>query len=153
MPPLPAIIPANLHNTLSAIRSSIFLTTHNPTNARLGNKYLKKPLIGKKLVDYYPKPLPKVSTLNKEHKNWLATMERSFLKKGGDPRALAEWKAMSVAPGYQAVGQSLKAWGSEGPFWDGENDRRLRKIARLKRIGKGAPKKGMGKQAQMGKKR
>ncbi|OBA28937.1 mitochondrial ribosomal protein of the small subunit [Hanseniaspora valbyensis NRRL Y-1626] len=38
---------------LNKLRSEIFNTVYNPTNARTGSKYLKKALKGERLRDYY----------------------------------------------------------------------------------------------------
>jgi hypothetical protein len=54
---------ASVHKTVSAIRSQVFNTIHNPTNARTGAKYLRRPLRGAAVVKYYP-TLPKLATLN-----------------------------------------------------------------------------------------
>lgn len=65
---------ASIHQTVSAIRSQIFNTIHNPTNARTGAKYLRRPLRGAAVTKYYPK-LPKLATLNAQlggnkYANW-----------------------------------------------------------------------------------
>lgn len=46
--------------------STIFQTSYNPSNARTGAKYLRAPLRGPAMLQYYPPLMPKISTLNKE---------------------------------------------------------------------------------------
>lgn len=59
-------VPANLAETLSKVRSDIFLTLHNPTGARLGTKYLRKQLKGPAIARYYPHSiLPRFKNINK----------------------------------------------------------------------------------------
>ena len=47
--------------------SKIFETVYNPTNARTGAKYLKKALVGPKIVDYYGEiqGMPRIAQLAK----------------------------------------------------------------------------------------
>jgi small subunit ribosomal protein S33 len=47
-PARPAVV------ALQALQSSIFQTTHNPQNLRLGTKYLRRALRGPAVVAYYP---------------------------------------------------------------------------------------------------
>lgn len=75
---------ASIHNTVSALRSQIFNTIHNPTNARTGAKYLRRPLRGAAVVRYYPK-LPKLATLNAQigsnkYANWSGLASGSLKK-------------------------------------------------------------------------
>ena len=58
------IIPGTVHNLLNSVRSPIFLTNYNPTNARLGNKYIRRALVGPAMNKYYSKPDHRLKKLN-----------------------------------------------------------------------------------------
>ena len=51
-----AVAPARLA-ALQRLRCQIFQTSYNPTSVRTGAKYLRAPLRGPAMVEYYPKPL------------------------------------------------------------------------------------------------
>lgn len=55
-------VPSQSLAALQALRSKIFGTTYNPTNARTGAKYLKKALVGGPMLNYYP-PQVKLSSI------------------------------------------------------------------------------------------
>lgn len=65
---------SSLHHLLSSLRSPIFNTSHNPTNARTGAKYLKRRLKGPSAINYYPTPinLKKMNSKNpfNRYANW-----------------------------------------------------------------------------------
>jgi hypothetical protein len=159
---------ASIHNTVSAIRSQIFNTIHNPTNARTGAKYLRKPLRGSAIVKYYPK-LPKLATLNSslpnnKYANWgLASgsssrsspkaIESSESPEGAEVEASTEKEEV----GGRSVARQLmtseeitgldysEAERREGAGWLLDEKERVRLMETTLRhaIGKGPPKKGM----------
>jgi hypothetical protein len=148
MPPTPPTIPANLREVLSLVRSSVFMSTHNPSGSRLGTKYLTKPLRGPAILSYYPVAPPKVSTMNKRFAAEQARLEKNYLegkgphKQKGDIALVNQWKSEGqVAPGYTAVGNLPEALDVDEPFWDQREDDRLRRVEARKRLGKGPPKK------------
>jgi hypothetical protein len=160
---------ASIHNTVSAIRSQIFNTIHNPTNARTGAKYLRKPLRGAAIVKYYPK-LPKLATLNSslpnnKYANWsLAFGSGSRTKVDAIESAETpegEVQAEKVDKESEGTGRSvarqlrtseeihgldyLEAERREGAGWLMNEKERVRLMETTMRhaIGKGPPKKGM----------
>jgi small subunit ribosomal protein S33 len=143
MPPAPPTIPANIHQVLSSIRSSVFLNVHNPTGARLGTKYLRKGLAGPALLNYYSKPVPKPAALDRQFNHHVRQSEAAFLKSGGDVREIERWKREGqVAPGYIAAPNLPQAQNAKGIFWDEREDARLRFVERRQRLGKGTTPKG-----------
>ena len=156
MPPLPTPIPANLSTTLSSLRAPIFQTIHNPTNARLGNKYLKKALVGPSMLRYYPTPLPPLRKLNaltpsSPYANWQGRPTREIdeelgrlvtLKDGS--RVGRKWvsKTLSTEEWLPEGFTAPKMDGQSGWLVDKREERRLQKVEKKKRLGKGAPKKG-----------
>lgn len=143
MPPVPPTIPTTLQSTLSAIRSNVFLSTHNPTGARLGLKYLRRNITGPDMLKWYPKPVPKPSALDGIANSAIRRKEEAYLRAGGERQALDTWKAEGqIAAGYGAVPKLPQAILHDGAFWSLREDRRLRYVDRRKRIGKGTPKKG-----------
>jgi small subunit ribosomal protein S33 len=136
MPVHPPTLPPNLHNLLSSLRAPIFLTNHNPTCARLGTKYLKKPLMGPRLMEYYPKPLPSFRSLNVKFAN--LTGQPEYTSKSWAYPSLP--KDQIVPEGWIEAERKKEAKG--GMFFDAREHRRMEKVERRKRIGKGAPRKG-----------
>ncbi|TDL18493.1 hypothetical protein BD410DRAFT_793197 [Rickenella mellea] len=64
-------IPRSYVRALTRIRCSIFQTTFNPSSQRTGAKYLRAPLRGPAMVQYYPKPEAfSVTKLNKIYPGW-----------------------------------------------------------------------------------
>jgi len=162
---------ASVHNTVSAIRSQIFNTIHNPTNARTGAKYLRKPLRGSAIVKYYPK-LPKLATLNSslpnnKYANWglaSGSSSRSSVKAiesaetpEGVEGAEVEASTEKDYVGGRSVARQLRtseeitgldyseAERREGAGWLLDEKERVRLMETTMRhaIGKGPPKKGM----------
>jgi hypothetical protein len=159
---------ASIHNTVSAIRSQIFNTIHNPTNARTGAKYLRKPLRGSAIVKYYPK-LPKLATLNSslpnnKYANWglasgsssrssVKAVESTETPEGAEVEASTEKEEV----GGRSVARQLRtseevtgldyseAERREGAGWLLDEKERVRLMETTLRhaIGKGPPKKGM----------
>lgn len=142
-PACPPSIPANLHQTLSLVRSQVFQTVYNPTGARIGTKYLRNALKGPRITTYYLEPTPapkKFNTLLKEREKRL---EEKWLSRGGDKREAERWRLEEqIAPGYAEVMNKPEAWGVEGPMWDPREEYRKSKIEFRKSIGKGRPAKG-----------
>lgn len=163
-----SLIMASIHNTVSAIRSQIFNTIHNPTNARTGAKYLRKPLRGSAIVKYYPK-LPKLATLNSslpnnKYANWgLASgssskpsakvIESTETPEGAEVEASVEKEeaggrsvARQLRTSEEITGLDyLEAERREGAGWLLDEKERVRLMETTLRhaIGKGPPKKGM----------
>ncbi|WFD42178.1 mitochondral 37S ribosomal protein S27 [Malassezia psittaci] len=88
--------PAKSLATLHVLRSKIFETTHNPTNARNGGKYLRKSLVGPAMLRYYP-PQLNLKTLREavpaigplmlpEEKQRLQDVERKKMLGKGPPK-------------------------------------------------------------------
>lgn len=156
-PPLP---PQSLHNLLTSLRSPIFLSSHNPTSARLGTKYLSKPLAGPSITKYYPTQLP-LKALNAQvpwnkYANWQGLPIAQLVARDGKSKSVSgqmkekwiekdrEWIAKPVIGRENTeVGfKGVKRVEGAGWLWDKEEDRRLKKVIRRRRIGKGKPKKG-----------
>ncbi|WVQ78987.1 hypothetical protein IAT38_001079 [Cryptococcus sp. DSM 104549] len=127
-----------LHSLLSSLRAPIFQTLHNPTNARMGTKYLRRRLIGPAVASYYPqmvtrnppnRVLNRASPSNPFHRTEeIKAFERQFEPVG--------WKeARRSAP--------------TGFLKDPVEEKRVRKVEARRRLGKGPPKKGQGKRSQM----
>ena len=163
---------ASIHNTVSAIRSQIFNTIHNPTNARTGAKYLRKPLRGSAIVKYYPK-LPKLATLNSQlpnnkYANWTGTVAGSSSRKAVEAststststdgeKAASEESSSEVESGGRSVARQLRTSEEihgldyseverrEGAGWlmDDKERVRLMETTLRHKLGKGPPKKGM----------
>jgi len=163
---------ASIHNTVSAIRSQIFNTIHNPTNARTGAKYLRKPLRGSAIVKYYPK-LPKLATLNSQlpnnkYANWTGTVAGSSSRKVVEAststststdgeKAASEESSSEVESGGRSVARQLRTSEEihgldfseverrEGAGWlmDDKERVRLMETTLRHKLGKGPPKKGM----------
>lgn len=162
---------ASIHNTVSAIRSQIFNTIHNPTNARTGAKYLRKPLRGSATVKYYPK-LPKLATLNSQlpnnkYANWTGTVAGSSSRKAVEASTLtsiseegekaSEEKTEVENESGRSVARQLRTSEEihgldyseverrEGAGWlmDDKERVRLMETTLRHKLGKGPPKKGM----------
>lgn len=97
------------------------------------------------MLSYYPKPMPKPSTMNRVTTNMLESAEKAYIKSGGN-RARSEilqWKQHGqIAPGYTPVAKLPQAALSEGVFWDADEDARVKNVQKKARLGKGTPKKG-----------
>jgi hypothetical protein len=159
---------ASIHNTVSAIRSQIFNTIHNPTNARTGAKYLRKPLRGSAIVKYYPK-LPKLATLNSrlpnnKYANWTGTVAGSSSRQqieaststSAEGEKVASEENVEVGNGGRSVARQLRtseeihgldyseAERREGAGWlmDDKERVRLMETTLRHKLGKGPPKKG-----------
>jgi hypothetical protein len=163
--PLPKM--ASIHNTVSAIRSQIFNTIHNPTSARTGAKYLRKPLRGAAITKYYPK-LPKLATLNSQlhnnkYANWslagpsneaitspaAATETATGAEVEVEAEAEAGSSGRSVArqlrTGEEITGlEYTEVERREGAGWLQDEKERVRLMESNLRhkLGKGPPKKG-----------
>ena len=159
---------ASIHNTVSAIRSQIFNTIHNPTNARTGAKYLRKPLRGSAVVKYYPK-LPKLATLNSslpnnKYANWgISAGSSSRLRTKAIESEIPEGEVQAAEVEKESEGSVrsvarqlrtseeihgldyLEAERREGAGWVMDDKERVRLMETTQRhaIGKGPPKKGM----------
>lgn len=149
-------MPPNLHNLLSSLRSPIFNTISNPTSARMGTKYLRRRLRGPTVASYYPQltnPFPKLSLLNKNiPENPFAGWDGSKLpsviktKKGKVLYENIEWqnegamlrKDEVVERGFEEVARRKGLGWLEDPI----EQKRIVRVARKKRFGKGPPKKG-----------
>jgi hypothetical protein len=159
---------ASIHNTVSAIRSQIFNTIHNPTNARTGAKYLRKPLRGSAIVKYYPK-LPKLATLNSrlpnnKYANWTGTVAGSSSRQqieaststSAEGEKVASEDNVEASSGSRSVARQLRtseeihgldfseAERREGAGWlmDEKERVRLMETTLRHKLGKGPPKKG-----------
>lgn len=161
---------ASIHSTVSALRSQIFNTIHNPTNARTGAKYLRRPLRGAAITKYYPK-LPKLATLNaqigsNEYANWSGLASGSMGEKkqvagaseaGADATSSTSGKDTEAASGSGSVvsrplGTMEEMFGAgfsevdrrPGAGWVQDDKERVRKMETELRhkLGKGPPKKG-----------
>ncbi|ODO01486.1 hypothetical protein I350_06306 [Cryptococcus amylolentus CBS 6273] len=157
----------NLHNLLSSLRSPIFQTISNPTSARMGTKYLRKRLRGPSVASYYPQltnPYPKLSLLNKNipsnpFAGWDGNPLPSAIKnrKGKVLLDNIQWKNAGsmlraselVDNGFAEVERRKGTGWLENPV----EQRRVARVARRRRLGKGPPKKGQGKRSQMKKKK
>ena len=144
MPPAcPPSIPANLHQTLSLVRSQVFQTVYNPTGARIGTKYIRKALKGPRITNYYLEPTPSPKKFNTLLKETEKRLEEKWVSRGGDKREAERWRLdEQIAPGYVEVMNKPEAWGVEGPMWDPREEYRKSKIEFRKSIGKGRPAKG-----------
>ncbi|EAL19778.1 hypothetical protein CNBG0710 [Cryptococcus deneoformans B-3501A] len=160
-------MPPNLHNLLSSLRSPIFNTISNPTWARMGTKYLRRRLRGPTVASYYPQltnPFPKLSLLNKNipenpFAGWDGRKLPSVIKtkKGKVLYENIEWqnegamlrKDEVVERGFEEVARRKGLGWLEDPI----EQRRIVRVARKKRFGKGPPKKGQGRRSQMKKKK
>lgn len=138
------IIMASIHSTISALRSRIFDTIHNPTNARTGAKYLRRPLRGAAITKYYPK-LPNLARLNAQiasnrYANWAGVTASSLEKKEG-----AVIAARQLGTQEEMVGAGLtEVERRQGAGWlEDERERVRRTEVELRhKLGKGPPKKG-----------
>ncbi|KAK8849732.1 hypothetical protein IAR55_005067 [Kwoniella newhampshirensis] len=156
----------NLHNLLSSLRSPIFQTLSNPTSSRMGTKYLRRRLRGPSIATYYPQltnPFPKLSLLNRNlpsnpFAGWdgqrLPTEVRN--RRGKVVLDNITWKGEgSMLRSNELVDDGLKeVERKRGLGWleDGVEQRRLIRVGRRRRFGKGPPKKGQGRRSQMKKK-
>ena len=157
---------ASIHNTVSALRSQIFNTIHNPTNARTGAKYLRRPLRGAAVVNYYPK-LPKLATLNAQiasnkYANWSGLASGSLKKQkqveGATEAATTNKESSTEATSTSGsvvsrpLGTMEEMYGAgfseverrPGAGWVEDEKERVRRMeTELKhKLGKGPPKKG-----------
>lgn len=161
---------ASIHNTVSALRSQIFSTIHNPTNARTGAKYLRRPLRGAAVTRYYPK-LPKLATLNAQigsnkYANWsgLASgsmKEQKQVEGAADAAAATSTSTATTEAGSgsgsgnvvsRPLGTMEEMYGAgfseverrPGAGWVQDEKERVRKMeTELKhKLGKGPPTKG-----------
>lgn len=87
---------SKIPTVLSELRSGIFGTAHNPSNARTGAKYLRRRLKGPSAVAYYPKTL-RLATINAE------TPWNRFANWEGDSNST--FKARVLASNAASAGQ------------------------------------------------
>jgi hypothetical protein len=163
---------ASIHKTVSAIRSQVFNTIHNPTNARTGAKYLRRPLRGAAVTKYYPK-LPKLATLNSQlpnnvYANWAGVTAGSSstpsssttpaIEGEGEGGATTEAEAESSTSASSSTSMARQLKTHEEMFGQGfseverrlgagwvQDDKERIRLAETQlrhKIGKGPPKKG-----------
>ncbi|KAK0525749.1 mitochondral 37S ribosomal protein S27 [Tilletia horrida] len=109
---------------LRDLRTTLFEQTHNPLRARTGAKFLRAPLVGPRITQYYP---PQLS---------LGEVRRFLL----DPARLQELDEQDRVGAYMVSRRMVLS-----PY----EVQRLEDVARRKALGKGPPKKGEGRRAAM----
>lgn len=138
---------SGIHNAISAIRSQVFNTIHNPTNARTGAKYLRRPLRGPAMTKYYPK-LPNLARLNAQiasnkYANWAGASSGSL---GEGSKASGRVAARQLGTVEEFVGSAgmEEVERRPGAGWlQDERERVRRTEVEIKHaLGKGPPKKG-----------
>ncbi|KAL7422484.1 hypothetical protein Q5752_003132 [Cryptotrichosporon argae] len=152
--------PPNLASLLTSLRAPIFNTLPALTNARTGTKYLRRRLRGPSVLAYLPRA-PALTALNasvpwNKYAGWrgdAANSEaRGMLPAGQvveDGFVEVERRARAGPPGTNKKGAERELAG----WVDSEAEKvRFDDVARKRRIGKGPPKKGQGRRAQMKKK-
>ncbi|RXK37966.1 hypothetical protein M231_04752 [Tremella mesenterica] len=173
--PTPLPSPSQLSSLLSSIRAPIFNTIHNPTNSRLGNKYLRRALRGPTMVEYSGQAMPSLKTLNSEGKQspyagwrvgWVGkkvmeienvqnpesekNMKNDNVKDVEDEKSIEEseeGKGKKIL--HPPPGEVKRESWSNGWLGDLDEHWRLEKVDYMKSRKKGPPKKGQGKRSQM----
>ena len=148
MPFNPPVIPRSLPSLLSSLRAPIFQTQHNPTNLRLGTKYLRGRLRSPSMINYYP-TVPNLRRLNKQnpfnkYANWQGLKPERLLAETPERWRGKPWAAKMLM-GTEVVEngfEEMERVQGAGWLWDEKEDARVKKVARRRRIGKGPPKKG-----------
>ncbi|ORY34703.1 hypothetical protein BCR39DRAFT_514053 [Naematelia encephala] len=154
----PPSTPQALHNLLSSLRAPIFNTHHNPTNARLGTKHLRRPLRSLARLDWYPAPL------NYRRLNGLTPFNNYFAKipglssiqgKGWGNEPVDRDRSTSIQNPFRGDGgedeTTIPRVHGAGWLWDEKEDYRIQYNLRRAKVGKVKPKKGFGRRSQMGK--
>lgn len=152
---IPTMPPPQITTLLSALRAPIFNTLAVTSNIRTGNKYLRRRLRGDAILNYHPKPrTPDVKALNAN------TPENQYYGWDGSERCDAATAASphlpfpAVTPGFVEVQRYARPSAGQGrisvpgPFagrWleDSKEYDRFEHVAHMRKLGKGAPKKGM----------
>ncbi|EIW71365.1 hypothetical protein TREMEDRAFT_56412 [Tremella mesenterica DSM 1558] len=154
--PTPLPSPSQLSSLLSSIRAPIFNTIHNPTNSRLGNKYLRRALRGPTMVEYSGQAMPSLKTLNSEGKQspyagwrvgWVGKKVievENVENPESEENMKNDNKILHPPPGEV----KRESW-SNGWLGDLDEHWRLEKVDYMKSRKKGPPKKGQGKRSQM----
>jgi hypothetical protein len=144
----------NLTTLLSQLRAPIFNTLAVESNARTGNKYLRRALRGPAVLDYVPQPrTPSLKALNSP-KGWNQFHGWNGAPIHGDRPSPHLPRHLAIAEGWKEV----RSRGKPGPKnlrpadakfaqpagWveDPREYVRFKDVARKKRLGKGPPKKG-----------
>lgn len=113
---------------LQALRSTVFQTTHNPENHRLGTKYLRRALRGPAVVAYYPQRI-NVARLNRD------PAFADFLT----PKREADGSLIGVVEdGFEECDRVVGA----GWLDDAKERVRATEVAERRKNGRGPPKKG-----------
>jgi hypothetical protein len=144
---------SKIPTVLSELRSGIFGTAHNPSNARTGAKYLRRRLKGPSAVAYYPKTL-RLATINAEtpwnrFANWEGTWavaQGAETQEGEEARPriwaaqMNQLSADQVVPGPRWT--EVERQPGAGWVHDEKERVRMEEVELKRAMGRGPPKKG-----------